>query len=579
MIYCLRPKILFPIISIIVLFISCDEENDPQPEDNTQRITEIRNLLESKNNENILIEEVNILNTPPSYEIIYEDSSTITIEDGVISDITLDTGAWEATVTFSDGTQYTGDYLGNSFEIQSQNIVLDPFENTPLSASANFTTPVSGKIKIIVKGQDGDKSNIQHTFSNVGTDHSIAILGLYADYLNEIDIVFMDKDNRERVRQTVEIQTAPLPDGIPEVDIVKAYDSPVQNQMFLVNYRPSHIPFMVDAFGKVRWYSVGFTQTLKRSLQRYANGNMGFGAEDENLIYEFTMLGEKLNEWTVLPDFEDIHHEVFELPNGNFVVSVNKVGFPTVEDFIIEINRNSGNIDRIWDLNEVLPKRTTFFDDPEDWVHVNAIIYDESDNTLIVSGQRQGIFKITQENELKWILAPREGWEEFLPFVLSPLEGAEPFENIWGQHAPLILPNGNILLFDNGFGREYGQGARYSRIVEFNIQEDSIGGTVEQIWSYGKERGEELYSPIISDVDYLPETQTRLMIAGSLAFEHSYVDSTTINNGWGTESIKARIIEVNQNEEVLFELTISSDVNNGSVYRAEKMEIYPEEMN
>ena len=140
-------------------------------------------------------------------------------------------------------------------------------------------------------------------------------------------------------------------------------------------------------------------------------------------------------------------------------------------------------------------------DDGSDWFHANAVIHDEIDNSLIVSGQAQGLVKVSWDNKLKWILAPHEGWNsQYTEHLLSP-----PMRS-WGQHAPNILPNGNILLFDNGFGRGIWKcNSDYSRAVEYSISENQngVGGTVSQIWQYGKERGAEMFAPFISDVDYL----------------------------------------------------------------------------
>ena len=76
------------------------------------------------------------------------------------------------------------------------------------------------------------------------------------------------------------------------------------------------------------------------------------------------------------------------------------------------------------------------------------------------------------------------------------------------------LPNGNLFIFDNGFNRNFGSGtSNYSRAVEYRIDESAM--EVRQIWEYGSERGSELYSPIISDVDLL-ENSNRLMTSGIL---------------------------------------------------------------
>ena len=223
---------------------------------------------------------------------------------------------------------------------------------------------------------------------------------------------------------------------------------------------------------------------------------------------------------------------------------------------------------------------------------MNAIWYEPSDNTLIVSGRHQGVIKVTMENELVWILAPHRGWEQAGPegdgfdtsaFLLTAVdengepypgavqqgdENAENFSWTWGQHTPMVLPNGNLFVFDNGRKCNFVDTDRYSRGVEYAIDEDAM--TITQVWQYGEERGEEFYSQIISDVDYLPETGNRLIAPGVI-------------NASNTPPDQALITEVTHpGKEVVFEATINFANLYGEVlgyqdiaYRSERLPLYP----
>ena len=169
---------------------------------------------------------------------------------------------------------------------------------------------------------------------------------------------------------------------------------------------------------------------------------------------------------------------------------------------------------------------------------MNAIWYDETDGSLIISGRNQGVVKVTSNNQLVWILAPHKGWgkagvdgdgvetSDFLLTAVDDLGVPHPadaqlgtinsgdFEWCWGQHTSMLLPNGNLFLFDNGFNRNFVTGTpTYSRAVEYEIDETNM--TIKQVWQYGMERGTDLYAPIISDVDLL-DNGNRLMTSGML---------------------------------------------------------------
>ena len=85
----------------------------------------------------------------------------------------------------------------------------------------------------------------------------------------------------------------------------------------------------------------------------------------------------------------------------------------------------------------------------------------------------------------------------------------EKLEGCYGQHAGQILPNGDIMVVDNGCWRKksdpewYPEGERYSRGVRYEIDRKNM--TIRQKWQYGKERGEEVFSPNISNIDYYGE--------------------------------------------------------------------------
>ncbi len=129
-----------------------------------------------------------------------------------------------------------------------------------------------------------------------------------------------------------------------------------------------------------------------------------------------------------------------------------------------------------------------------------------------------------------------------LPQALqSGSQAGQDFEWSTGQHAVNILDNGNILLFDNGLMRNFQSEPSYSRAVEYKIDEEKM--TIQQVWQYGKERGLEMYSPITSDVDVLPDTGNRLITVGNIR--------------GGSDSPHAKLIEITYpNNEEVFEAKI-----------------------
>jgi len=121
--------------------------------------------------------------------------------------------------------------------------------------------------------------------------------------------------------------------------------------------------------------------------------------------------------------------------------------------------------------------------------------------------------------------------------------------------------------------RNFENKLHYSRAVEYKINKRDK--TVEQVWQYGTERGEEFFSSIVSDVDYLEKSNTVLVTSGYLTK--------------GT-SLSGKIVEVDyETGKEVFEATLYYKSENGNnpdnygqtgnwgqtdiLYRSERLEL------
>lgn len=278
-------------------------------------------------------------------------------------------------------------------------------------------------------------------------------------------------------------------------------------------------------------------------------------------------MGELVGEWSVGPGFRNIHHDVYELPSGNFLVTVSEAGADTVQDVILELDRETGEIVTLWDMKDSLQQDRLRAGEP-DWFHNNAVIYDPSDDTIIVSGAYQGVIKLTWDNQLVWILEHRTGWnDQMRPYLLEVTGGVVPSGS---QHSPHLMPNGNVLVYDNGGLTVPGTEMPSSRIAEYAIVPyPGGGGTVEEVFEYGTNRAD-LYSSIVSDVDYYDDNDHRVMVSGAISRVY---DDALGEWGWDLEQLeKARIVEVDAEGNVHFEMAVLSSIpQSGSVYRAERL--------
>jgi len=462
--------------------------------------------------------------------------------------------------------------------IESVSLEMNPSGYAPLTALVSLETNETVSVEIAVLGQRGSASTLTRRYNGTGTSFELIVLGLYADYANQLEIKLFDSNGTQIETQTITATTAPLIAAMPQIviDVPSNATAPEFNFVNyfgfeqIENFRPQR-PFMFDQFGDIRWY-LDFTThpTLfdlfyDNGMTRLQNGNLLFGDGLTGSIYEIDFLGRIANSWSLQGN--GFHHHVIEKPNGNLLVTINEAGKSTVEDVIIEIDRNSGSFTNTWDLNNSLDNSrrawpTDLANLDVDWFHANSVEYSPSDDEIIVSGRTQGIVKLNAQNEVSYILAPHREWNTsgtgvaLNQFLLTPLDANDneitdadvldgsvnhpDFEWSWYQHSPILMPNGNLMVFDNGDNRNYTNFGPYSRAVEYEIDEENK--TIKQVWTYGKERGEEAYARIVSKVSYVPENNSVLFTPGSAV-------SGGVPSG--------KVIEVDYNtKEVIFEATV-----------------------
>lgn len=557
-------------------------------------IVEAKNILYEKQQQNHLL--ISYETVHDTTYLSFEDNVLVAVPSGIIQKVTLDSVLWKAECLYNDSSIQLVDFLGNSDGLIIERTELNTSGFCPLMAIVEVNAPVAGKMKVTVKGKYGEETDISRSFTDFKSSHALQVFGLYAAHLNDVQITFSDVHGHERILKSLKIKTNELPAIFPEINVTVRQTEKMEEGLTLISYLAAtdpSMPFIIDSHGDIRWYldysSSAELATLiyDNGLERLQNGNFYFGNAETDEIIEAALDGKIINTWP-LSGYE-FHHNVQEKPNGNFLVTVDKPGSthlngsPTIEDYIIEIDRSSGTVINEWDLKDSMDEyRTTMIDNlaqPQiDWIHINAVIYDPSDNSIIVSGRTQGIVKLTEDNKVKWILNMHGGWNtgrngiELNQFLLTPLDAqnqaiTDPgvldgtinhpdFEWTWYQHAPFITPSGTFMFFDNGNNRNYTEAELYSRAVEYSIDETNM--TVKQLWSYGKERGTAAYSRIVSDVDYLQQKGNVLFCPGFRVDNHG-------KRG-------AKIIEINKEaNEVVFEVEINTEIDGVTLHRAERL--------
>lgn len=451
-------------------------------------------------------------------------------------------------------------------------VVLDPYGVSPLTAVILFETGHPSRISVIVKGKDAS-SSLAFTFNGYRTKHLIPVYGLYANTENEITIKATDKIGSIR-NNNLNIRTDKLHPKLENirVDILKSDKANIQSGFtFLYESTPK---FAFDANGNLRWI-LDFP-TLQATLCNYkghiivASGSYHSG---DTLIYEVDLLGRI---YSINSAPYGVHHDIEEISEGKLLITGSDAG-PTVEDLIYELDPLTGKIGTTLDFKIILDMgRPSMYRTDVDWLHMNTVAWSERDSSIIVSGRNQSaVVKLSYpEGKIKWILGNHDNWlPEYTKYLLTPK--GRHFEWQYAQHLPIILPDQDnnpetldIILFDNHTFMDKQEiktmpELRYSRIVQYRIDEKAK--TVEQLWEFGKERGNGLFSDARGSTQYLPN--------GNILGYFSLIK--------GHRTGHSRIIELRHNtRKVVFDAVLYSKTRDAlRDYRATRRELYSESDN
>ncbi len=549
------PISIFLFLSSVFLLFSCTSEEPVKNE--SPAIALVSSQLQEAFNDNNLI--VKLKTGLASLTIDFEDGRSLNIANKLVDQIAIDSQQWMIKFKFSDSTRQFANFIGK-LDIKPGDVTVNPFSASPLTALITYKTPVDGRmmISVLPKASNDLAINVG-PLPYYGNSHSLPVLGLYENHSNRVMLTFTTKHGKVRCSQIVLIDVGPISKR-ENIDFQVA-----RNSLFSLDHKFYFVYSYASAFdqhGQLRWQYDGEGTTFFTKLK---NGNFISSNADNTAFYEVTMLGRTVKKYDV-PN--KLHHEIIELPWGNFLVASHSPPGPPLEDVVLEVDRFSGSVIKTWDFNKILdPSRKSLPDTQVgDWLHVNAMYFDESDMSFVISARSQSaVIKIDyQTSSVKWILGNHAEWKtQMQPFLLKPIDekGLElktGETDFWpeGQHAIIKTLQGNLLMYDNGDYRGYYDNPNvpqdsYTRLVEYKIDEKLK--TVQLFWQFAGDR--KYFTKYTGYVQELPYSG-----GGKLG---AYT--------WSTSNTP-RILELNGDNEVIFEATLSQKVS--TYYRIYKIDVY-----
>lgn len=361
---------------------------------------------------------------------------------------------------------------------------------------------------------------------------TLPVFGLYANYSNEVRVIFKFGDGSMRMErvivQTPAISVQDSVYGAPDIKAARGAQSAPGFDYMLVRNRITS-PVVIDTDGNVRWIASGFNDSLSTIL---VENGFYIGSSTAPTLTRLELDGTSASKTLASSKFTNFHHDITPGKVGLLAeLDVLENGVKKIEQVLAEISP-TGEILKEWDMAAIFRKAMLAGgDDPAnfvrpqvDWFHMNSAIYSPADNSLIVSSRESFIVKLDYDTgKIKWIFGdPGKHWYVDYPslraLALKLTSGKPPV----GQHSLSLTSKGQLLVFNNGLaslsqppGTSLGNNLPYSGPSLYAIDEKKR--TAAEVWTY--RHPPDIYSDVCSSVREV--TPGRYLIAYAMADERT----------------------------------------------------------
>ncbi len=463
-----------------------------------------------------------------------------------------------------------------------------------LTAWLDVSTDVPCQLELVI---DDGYSGRRITFPDLTTIHTVPLLGMRGDVDVRVTPTLVG-ERGQRTELAEEIwRPAPIARLLPELEVLTHEAGrlePGWTVLPLDGTDPDAVWVAIDAEGVPVW---------AWDVPKQTKGITWFGSAEfvtvtQSSVVHRNAMGDLLARHAENTGLT-FHHDVVPTTTGTLLAlskdPVAVTSYPSgygdpyalgpadlKTDTVIELDP-AGTTLGVWRTSDLLDTSRIGYGavgapgEDNDWTHGNAVLETPNGDGFWLSFRHQdAVVEVGRDGGLRWILANHDGWStEFQPMLLTPI--GTDFSWPYHQHSPARLDDGDgvrVLMFDNGnearttpYSRDPHPDGDFSRIVEYRI--DPIAMTIEQTFEMvGDGVGGTLFSGVMGNADYLPETGNMLATYTSLTIDGAQSNGQL---GWGTRS--TRVIEVDPlTGDVVWDLRVRSEQADSSEgWRADRV--------
>ena len=315
-------------------------------------------------------------------------------------------------------------------------------------------------------------------------------------------------------------RTRALPPALARLQIDATGQSTAELVLLDLQDNPDSFFLFLDRFGRIVWYHrnrpvVADPPTPIRAVRRKPNHNLVYweggptGRFVNCCLREIDPLGRvvtrlvnnDIDKWAhhdlaILPDEQVLYiaHEIITIDD---TAHGGEAETRVLVDSLRVWDQATHTTEEVWDATDhlSLAHRVRWSGDLKNWLNANSLAFGVRGNVILSLAHRNEIISVAPDFEsIEWRLGGPASSYEF----------ADPTDRFYFPHTAAELPNGNILLFDNGRDRPEEEGGEYSRALELALNTYDL--IAVKVWEY--RHTPDLYSLSRSSAYRLPSGTT-----------------------------------------------------------------------
>lgn len=452
--------------------------------------------------------------------------------------------------------------------------VLNPFgtgsNGLYLYFETDFETQVSYTVHVDDEGIEDFTAAARNTFLDAdqaeskGDDaythiHEFQLIGLVPGKTNQVTLTITGSWGNVRQQVTFSVDMPEATSGYATQLASEDGESTqeLSNGLFALVRQNGYLGygFFYDNQGTMRYEMVTEGLGLDRILEY---GDQIVTCASSNKLARIDGLGRVLQVYE-LEEYE-LHHDINYAQDGHVVALVERADATPVEDIVIEVNLETGEVTELIDFtehmadyvkkytHEIGPTDTFFWQAGElDWIHLNTVDYIEGDDAIIVSSRETStIIKVDNIHtapEIAYFIGEEDFWEG-TPYEGLNLEQVGDFTPQYGQHSVEYDGEGPaedsyyLLMFDNNYWAISTRSGYAPDLDGTDVSTDMYNGEASHAYRYLVDEAAgtyELvdsfdvpYSSIVSNVSHAPESTNYVVNSGISKVFGEYDESGTL---------------------------------------------------